>query len=155
MSWQSLKAKVYMERFGVTNEDFGRVVVQQRVYAAANPDSYFYQRPIPLEVHYASPWIVEPVLRKFDCCQEGDDCVAIVLTNLQRARDLKHMAVKVNATIGGGNGSQIATNHCAGDLSISSESFIAAKKHLPYGIYSLRKFQVAELYDAYSCSVLY
>lgn len=155
MAWQSLNAKVYMDRYGATNEDFGRLVVQQRAYAATNPDAYFYQRPITLDDHQASPWIVEPVLRKFDCCQESDGGVAVVLTSLERARDLKQPPVQVYATQGGGNGCQIATNHYADDLSVMSEAFVTARNLYAMADMSPEDVQVAQLYDAYSCSVLY
>ncbi|TXS95836.1 lipid-transfer protein [Parahaliea maris] len=155
MAWQALNAMVYMERFGVTNADFGRLIVQQRKYAASNPNAYFYQRPVTLEDHQASRWIIEPVLRKFDCCQESDGGVAVVLTSLERARDLKQPPVKVVASHGGGNGSQIATNHYAADLSIASESLVTARNLYAMADLTPADIQVAEIYDAYSCSVFY
>ncbi|TDG11313.1 lipid-transfer protein [Seongchinamella unica] len=155
MAWQALNAKVYMDRFGVTNEDFGRVVVEQRRYAATNPNAHFYQRPVTLEEHQDSPWIVEPVLRKFDCCQESDGGVAVVLTSLERARDLRQPPVAVVAAQGGGNGSQIATNHYAEDLSVMSEAFVTARHLFAMADITPVDIQVAQLYDAYSCSVLY
>jgi acetyl-CoA acetyltransferase len=78
----------YMERYGVTNEDLGRYVVVARQHAATNPNAWFYERPITLEDHQASRWIVEPILRKLDCCQESDGGVALVVTSLERARTL-------------------------------------------------------------------
>ena len=57
-------------------------------HAATNPNAWFYQRPITLEDHQASRWIVEPILRLLDCCQESDGGVALVVTTADRARDL-------------------------------------------------------------------
>ena len=74
-----------MHRYGVTNEDFGRISVVDRKHAATNPDAWFYQRPITLEDHQSSKWIVEPVLRLLDCCQESDGGVALVVTTAERA----------------------------------------------------------------------
>lgn len=153
MTWQAFGAQVYMDKYGVTNEDFGRVVVQQREYAATNPKAYFYQRPVTLEDHQNSRWIVEPVLRLLDCCQESDGGVAIVLTSLERAKDLKQKPVSVVAAQGGGNGGQIATNHYTEDLSIMGEAAVAAK-HL-YALADLRPSDIkaAMIYEAYSCAV--
>ena len=78
----------YMHEFGVTNEDLGRYVVLAREYAATNPNAWFYERPITLADHQASRWIVEPILRKLDCCQESDGGVAVLVTSAERARDL-------------------------------------------------------------------
>jgi acetyl-CoA acetyltransferase len=76
----------YMDRYGVTNEDLGRYVVQARAYAASNPRAWFHGRPLTLEQHQESRWIVEPVLRLLDCCQESDGGVAFVVSSLDRAR---------------------------------------------------------------------
>ena len=53
--------------------------VEARRYAATNPDAWFYGRPITLEDHQRSRWIVEPILRLLDCCQESDGGVALVV----------------------------------------------------------------------------
>ena len=42
-----------------------------------NPAAWGYQRPITLDDHQASRWIVEPCIRLFDCCQETDGSVAL------------------------------------------------------------------------------
>jgi acetyl-CoA acetyltransferase len=77
----------YMAKYGVTNADFGLYSVAARKYAATNPNAWFYDRPITLEDHQASRWIVEPIVRLFDCCQESDGGVALVVTTADRAKD--------------------------------------------------------------------
>jgi acetyl-CoA acetyltransferase len=83
----SLNATRYMHVSGATSEDFGRAVVQMRAYAAANPNAHFAGRPITLADHQASRWIAEPCIRLFDCCQETDGAVALVVTAADRAAD--------------------------------------------------------------------
>jgi acetyl-CoA acetyltransferase len=92
LGWQR-----YMSKYGVTNEDFGRWSVVNRKHAANNPNAWFYQRPITLEDHQSSRWIVEPILRLLDCCQESDGGVAVVVTSAERARDLRHPVARVTA----------------------------------------------------------
>src|SRR5262245_49462427 len=70
-AWVALHARRYMHEYGVTNADFGRISVVDRKHAATNPAAWFYQRPITIEDHQASRWIIEPVLRLLDCCQES------------------------------------------------------------------------------------
>jgi acetyl-CoA acetyltransferase len=85
-SWVAMFAQRYMYEFGVTTEDFGVVAVADRKHAATNPNAWFYGKPITLEDHQSSRWIVEP-LRLLDCCQESDGGVAIVVTSSERAPD--------------------------------------------------------------------
>jgi acetyl-CoA acetyltransferase len=87
----------YLHKYGVTSEDLGRYVVVAREHAATNPAAWFYQRPITLADHQASRWIVEPILRLLDCCQESDGGVAIIVTSADRARDLRQTGVRILA----------------------------------------------------------
>ena len=87
-SWVALHARRYMDRYGVTNADFAPIAIVDRMHAANNPAAWFHDRPITFEDHQASRWIVEPVLRLLDCCQESDGGVALVVTTAERARDL-------------------------------------------------------------------
>ena len=84
----SLTFQRYMDQYGYTNEDFGHYTVVARQHAATNPAAWFYERPITIEDHQNSRWIVEPILRLLDCCQESDGGVAMVITTPERARDL-------------------------------------------------------------------
>ena len=83
-----MAAQRYLHVTGATSEDLGRVAVADRKHAATNPKAWFYEQPITLEEHQASRWIVEP-LHLLDCCQETDGGQALVVTSLERARDLR------------------------------------------------------------------
>ncbi len=85
--WVAMAAQRYLHVSGATSEDLGRVAVADRRHAATNPKAWFYEKPITLEEHQASRWIVEP-LHLLDCCQETDGGQALVVTSLERARDL-------------------------------------------------------------------
>ena len=87
-SWVAMAAQRYLHVTGATSEDLGRVAVADRKHAATNPKAWFYEQPITLEEHQASRWIVEP-LHLLDCCQETDGGQALVVTSLERARDLR------------------------------------------------------------------
>jgi acetyl-CoA acetyltransferase len=100
-AWVALHAQRYMHEYGVTNEDFGRIAVVDRKHAANNPNAWFYNRPITLEDHQNSRWIIEPVLRLLDCCQESDGGVALVVTTPERAKDLRQPAASIVAAAQG------------------------------------------------------
>lgn len=94
-SWEALTSQRYLQKYGVTNEAFGNVSVVQRRHAANNPDAWFYGKPIELAEHQASKWVIEPVLRLLDCCQESDGGVALLVTSMDRARDLRQKPVHI------------------------------------------------------------
>jgi acetyl-CoA acetyltransferase len=87
----------YARRYGITSEDLGRYVVQARDWASTNPRAQFFQKPLTLEEHQASRWIVEPLIRRWDCCLETDGGAAIVVTTLDRAKDLRQPVVRIHA----------------------------------------------------------
>ncbi len=76
-AWVGMFARRYMHAYGATSEDFGRVSVAVRDFAATNPAAFFHGKPITLEEHQASKWIAEP-LRLLDCCQHRSALVAAV-----------------------------------------------------------------------------
>jgi acetyl-CoA acetyltransferase len=94
----SLTFQRYMYEFGLTNEDFGRYTVVARDWASTNPNAQFFERPITLQDHQDSRWIVEPILRKLDCCLESDGGVAILVTGAERAADHGARAVSIEAS---------------------------------------------------------
>ena len=104
-SWVAMHAQRYMHDYGVTSEDFGRISVADRKHAATNPKAWFYEKPITLEDHQASRWIVEP-LRLLDCCQESDGGVAIVVTSVERATDLRNRPAVIEAASQGASWDQ-------------------------------------------------
>ncbi|MEV5706306.1 lipid-transfer protein [Actinoallomurus sp. NPDC052274] len=115
-AWVAMYARRYMHEYGATSEDFGRVAVAMRRHAATNPKAWFHERPISLEDHQASRWIVEP-LHLLDCCQESDGGVAIVVTSAERARDLPHPPAVIRAAAqGSGPGQMMMFSYYEGDL---------------------------------------
>lgn len=94
-AWEALSCGPYLDKFGVTSEDLGHIAVLMRKHAATNPASWFYEKPITLEDHQTSRWIVEPWLRLLDCCQESDGGVALVITRMDKAKDLKQKPARI------------------------------------------------------------
>jgi acetyl-CoA acetyltransferase len=143
----------YFYEHGVTNADVAPLAVIQRAHAATNPTARFFGRPITVEDHQSSRWIVEPVLRLFDCCLESDGGVAIVVTTADRARDLRQPPVRVVAAAQGFAGRPMENwyRHDGGSL----EETRAAGERL-WSASALRPadVQVAILYDHFLPLVL-
>jgi acetyl-CoA acetyltransferase len=154
--WFALRFQRYMHEFSVTNEDFGRYGVVARRHAATNPDAWFYQRPITLEEHQCSRWIVEPILRLLDCCQESDGGVAFVVTSPDRARDLRHPVVLIEgATESNPAGTHVTASYYDEDLTRYPEAeSIAAQLWKTTGL-TPADIDVAMLYDAFSPVIFY
>jgi 17-hydroxy-3-oxo-4-pregnene-20-carboxyl-CoA lyase len=98
-------AKRYMHLSGATSRDFGVISVADRKHAAKNPRAYFYQKPITIEDHQNSRWIAEP-LRLLDSCQETDGAVALVVTSVGRAKNLKKRPAIIEAAAQGSSPDQ-------------------------------------------------
>jgi acetyl-CoA acetyltransferase len=154
-SWEALASQHYMETFGVTNQDLGHVSVAQRKHAASNPLAWFYRKPITLEEHQQSRWIVEPVLRLLDCCQESDGGVALVITSLERARDLKQPPVRiVSAAQSIPAEVEVISNYYHGDLTVMPEARGVARRLYGRSGLTPKDMQLAMIYDAFTPQVL-
>ncbi len=149
--WVALHAQRYMSTYGVTNEDFGKISVIDRKHAATNPDAWFYQRPITLEDHQKSRWIIEPVLRLLDCCQESDGGVAIVVTSLERARDLAQPpAVITAAAQGAAYDGEVMTSYYRADITGLPEMGVVGKQLWRDSGLKPADIQTAFLYDHFT-----
>ncbi len=104
-SWVAMFAQRYMYEYGATSEDFGRVSVACRKHAATNPKAFFHGKPITLEEHQQSRWIVKP-LHLLDCCQESDGGQAFVVTTLERARNLRQPPAVIASAVQGSSEDQ-------------------------------------------------
>jgi acetyl-CoA acetyltransferase len=154
-SWEALAAQHYMATFGVTNADLAPVSVAQRRHAATNPAAWFHRRPITLEDHQQSRWIVEPVLRLLDCCQESDGGVALVVTSLERARDLRQSPVRIVAAAQSIPAEvEVISNYYHADLTAMPEAMGTARRLYRGSGLKPADMQVALLYDAFTTQVL-
>ena len=153
-SWVAMFARRYMHEFGATSEDLGRVTVADRKHAATNPDAFFYQRPITLEDHQASRWIVEP-LRLLDCCQESDGAVAIVVTSTERARDLPQPPALIEGVSQGVSYEQWSMNSYYREIiSDLPEMGLVARQLWEQSGVGPSDVKAAMLYDAFTPMVL-
>ncbi|MFJ1670816.1 lipid-transfer protein [Streptomyces bottropensis] len=153
-SWVAMAAQRYLYAYGLTPEAFGHVAVVDRKYAATNPAAYFHGRPITLDEHAASRWIAEP-LRLLDCCQETDGGQALVVTSVERARDLpKPPAVVVAAAQGAGRAQQQMTGFYDGDLTGLPEMGVVARQLRRTSGLGPDDIDVGILYDHFTPFVL-
>jgi acetyl-CoA acetyltransferase len=153
-SWVAMAAQRYLHTYGLTPEAFGHVAVVDRTYAATNPAAYFHDRPITLAEHAASRWIVEP-LRLLDCCQETDGGQALVVTSVERARELPHPpAVITAAAQGAGRAQEQMTSFYRDELTGLPEMGVVARQLWRTSGLTPTDIDVGILYDHFTPFVL-
>jgi 17-hydroxy-3-oxo-4-pregnene-20-carboxyl-CoA lyase len=153
-SWVAMFAQRYLHATGATTEDFGQVAVAHRAFAATNPRAWFHGKPITLEDHAKSRWIVEP-LRLLDCCQESDGGVAVIVTTAERARDLRQPPAVIKAAAqGSGAGQEEMTSYYRDDLTRIPEAEVVARRLWERSGVTPADVQTAVIYDPFTPFVL-
>jgi acetyl-CoA acetyltransferase len=149
----AVRAQRQMALYGTTIDHLAEVAINARRNAANNPDARF-RAEITVEEHHNSRIIAEP-LRLFDCCMESDGAAALIVTSPDRALDLRHPPVRIEAVSmsheykwGGGGFNQIdETFASTGHRPAGREVFARA------GL-SPDDVDVALFYDAFTPSVI-
>jgi acetyl-CoA acetyltransferase len=90
----------YMAEYGATREHMATYVVNSRQNASINPNAIFFGKPIERADYMAARMIAEPYCL-LDCDRPIDGCSALIVTTLDRARDLRRPPVHV---VGGATG---------------------------------------------------
>jgi acetyl-CoA acetyltransferase len=153
-AWVAMFAQRYLHTYGATTEDFGRIAVADRRHAATNPAAWFYERPISLEDHQSSRWVVEP-MRLLYCCQESDGAVAVVIVSAQRAKDLKQKPATIRAAAQGMAADQkMMTSYYREDITGIPEMGLVARQLFETAELGPEDIQTAILYDHFTPFVL-
>jgi acetyl-CoA acetyltransferase len=143
-----------MRRHGVTSEDLGRYVVSARALAATNPRAIYFGKPLTLAEHQSSRWIVEPWIRRHDCCLENDGGAALLVTSADTARALGKPGIAIAAAAQAhGIGRRIAYDVYRSEAQHAAEkAALVAELSRQSGLHP-READVAMLYDAFSPGV--
>lgn len=82
----------YVEMYQVPEDAAACVALACRKHAQLNAKALMRGHDLTRQEYFSAPYIAEP-MRKFDCCLETDCATAVVLTSVERARDLPHPPV--------------------------------------------------------------
>lgn len=151
VSHHSWMASRHMAEYGTTSRQLGMISVQQRAWANMNPEAKMYGRPMTIEDHQNSPWVVEPY-HLLDISLISDGAVAFILTTADRAKDAPKRPAWV---LGQGYG------EVAADLWWEKKNFThmavkpAKKRAFAQAGIELKDVKAAQLYDCFTSEVLF
>ncbi len=115
----AMRATRFMHDHGVGRGALRAIAMASYEHAQTNPRAIKYGQPLDAATYDASRWIVEPVNRLYDCCQENDGAAAMILVPAERACDLPHKPVYL---IGAAQGS----DHRCGAPVLNASNFTSS-----------------------------
>src|SRR5581483_74583 len=86
-AWHAMRARMYMNEYGLTRDQLSLVAVKNRHNGALNPLSHWHEE-VTVDDVSASREIATP-LRLFDCCPKSDGGAAVVLGSKRLAEASK------------------------------------------------------------------
>jgi len=143
----ALVAQRHMHEHGTTSEQLAEIAVTMRRHASLNPQAK-YRDPITVEDVLASRVISSP-LHLLDCCVISDGGGALVLTSLERARDLKKPPVVVLGAAEALRHAEIATRDLLDIAARQSGPLALARAGVTHA-----DIDLAMVYDSYTITVL-
>jgi acetyl-CoA acetyltransferase len=144
----AMSAQRHMALYGTTSRQLAQVAVACRKHASMNPKAVM-RKPITIEDHQNSRWIVEP-FRLLDCCLICDGGVCIIVTSAERARDMRQKPVHI-----AGMGQACSS----GTLENENWWYVPHQKRAIDDAYAMasmshRDVDVAQLYDNFTMSAI-
>lgn len=88
----------HMYEYGTTSAQVAHVRVAHGKHASQNPKALIKER-VTVDDVLASRWIVKP-LHLLDCCLETDNATCVIVTSIERARNLRHKPVHILGVAG-------------------------------------------------------
>src|SRR5687767_12803351 len=88
----------HMYDYGTTSEQVAHVKVAHSKHASNNPKALMKKR-VTVEDVLNSRWVVKP-LHLLDCCLETDNATCVIVTTMERARDLRQKPARILGVAG-------------------------------------------------------
>jgi len=143
----ALVARRHMHEYGTTGEQLAEIAVTMRRHAGLNPRAK-YREPITVEDVLASRMISSP-LHLLDCCVISDGGGALVLTSVERARDLRRPPVVILGAAEALRHAEIGTRDLLDVAARQSGPLALARAGVRHA-----DIDLALIYDSYTITVL-
>jgi acetyl-CoA acetyltransferase len=147
----------YAYEYGLDPADMAEVALTCRDNASRNPRAVMHGKGLTLAQCLEARPIADP-LRLYDCCMESDGACAVIVTSLERARDLRKKPVEILAATEYGEGgwgvgpmgshNMPETRYLTGGQKDLARELFAIAQLTPQDV------DVAQLYDHFTGMVL-
>ena len=154
MMYVAMWAQRFLHETGQDSTDLAAVAMAQRCYAETNQRAV-RRGQLTAEDYWDSPMVVDP-FRAADCTVEVDGACAVVVTSLERARDLRHPAAVVAAgsyRAGPRSGLDIGDHLSWRDYSRNYTTWLAPDLYRQADV-TPDDVGFAEIYDCFTSTVL-
>ena len=148
-----MRATRFMHDYGVKNDTLRAIAMASYQHAQSNPRAVMHGRPLDGETYDNSRWIVEPINRLFDCCQENDGAAALLLVSAERAKDLRQKPAYVLGAAQGSDHRCGAPVMNATNFASSSFATVAPRLYETAGV-SPNDIDVVQSYENFTTGVL-
>jgi acetyl-CoA acetyltransferase len=150
MSFYAMAAQAYLHRYDLTREHLAHVAVSAREWALLNPVAFRHEAgPLSVDDVLGSALISSP-LSAADCCLVTDGGGAVVLTSLERARDLPKPPVRL---LGYGEATGHASMSTPDDVLDTGAADSGARAFARAGV-TPADVDVAQIYDSFTITPL-
>ncbi|WP_235736616.1 thiolase family protein [Nocardioides alcanivorans] len=150
--WFAQAAQRHMHQYGTTSEQLAHVAMNSRRNANLNPHAYMHGRPMTLEDHQSSPMITTP-FRMLDCSLETDGAGALLVTSVERARQLRRPVVTI-AGVGQSHSSTPLSLTESPDMAVVQGVRTAAKRALDMAEASVTEMDLFNIHEGFSWYVI-
>jgi len=145
-SYYAMAAQAYLHRYGGTREQLAEVAVAAREWALLNPAAFRHEAGSITAADVLDAPMVSSPLTVADCCLVTDGGGAVVLTSLERARDLRRTPVEV---LGYGERTTNTSFTTVDDLAVPGAAGAGADAFARAGI-TVADVDVLEVYDSFT-----
>jgi acetyl-CoA acetyltransferase len=93
--WIAMFAQAHFDRYGITNEQMAWIPLNARRNAEVNPNA-IYRTPMTMDDYMDARFISTP-FRLYDCDVPCDGATAVIVSRIDRAKDLRNAPLRVEA----------------------------------------------------------
>jgi len=141
----------HMHDYGTTPEQVAMVKVVHSEHASNNPKALYKKRNTVADV-LGSRFICKP-LHLLDCCVETDNATAIIVTDSDRARDLRHTPALIRGVAGRVNKPRLDMHYQHGPISTVA-GYYAKEILWPNAGVGPEDIDVTGAYDAFTFTTM-